>query len=85
VVVRLNQAPTKGYVPAVGRRATFRLLNSLWTGLYATVPSTAATLRADGGLDERQGARLGEAKALPLERNTTLVAGAYTRPLFSST
>ena len=73
VVIRLNQAPTKGYTPDVGKRATFRLLNSLWTGLYATVPTSAATLRADGALDAREGARLGEAKALPMERNATLV------------
>jgi hypothetical protein len=37
------------------------------------VPTGAATLHADGSLDPREGARLAEARALPLERNATLV------------
>lgn len=73
VVVRLNQAPTKGYASDVGKKATFRLLNSLWTGLYATVPNSASALKVDGALDQREGARLGEAQALPMERNATLI------------
>ena len=34
VVVRINQAPTKGYEKFVGKKTTHRLLNRLWTIAY---------------------------------------------------
>ena len=34
VVVRINQAPTKGYEKYVGKKTTHRLLNRLWTIAY---------------------------------------------------
>ena len=34
IVVRINQAPTKGYEKYVGKRTTHRLLNRLWTIAY---------------------------------------------------
>ena len=34
VVMRINQAPTKGYEKYVGKRTTHRLLNRLWTLAY---------------------------------------------------
>ena len=34
VVMRMNQAPTRGYVDKVGRKTTHRLLNRLWTLAY---------------------------------------------------
>mmetsp|Transcript_9634 Transcript_9634/g.19981 ORF Transcript_9634/g.19981 Transcript_9634/m.19981 type:complete len:384 (-) Transcript_9634:310-1461(-) len=35
VVIRMNQAPTKGSEPHVGRKTTFRIMNSLWSHRYA--------------------------------------------------
>lgn len=36
VVMRMNQAPTKGYEKHVGSKTTHRLLNRLWTLAYAS-------------------------------------------------
>ncbi|KAK3264100.1 hypothetical protein CYMTET_27137 [Cymbomonas tetramitiformis] len=35
VVLRFNQVPVEGYARHVGRKTTFRMLNSLWTSRYA--------------------------------------------------
>jgi hypothetical protein len=34
VVVRLNQAPTKGYEERVGTKTTMRIMNRLWSVAY---------------------------------------------------
>ena len=34
IVIRINQAPTRGYGRRVGQRTTFRILNRLWTRTY---------------------------------------------------
>ena len=35
VVFRMNQAPVKGYELHVGKKSTFRVLNSLWSHRYS--------------------------------------------------
>ena len=69
IVVRFNQAPTKGFVKFVGSKTTFRILNALWTNIYAK----NVRLRKDGSLDSKGSIHIGEIKNVPLEFNTTLI------------
>uniref|UniRef100_A0A061RJU4 Cmp-n-acetylneuraminate-beta-galactosamide-alpha--sialyltransferase 1 n=1 Tax=Tetraselmis sp. GSL018 TaxID=582737 RepID=A0A061RJU4_9CHLO len=79
VVFRLNQAPTKGYEAYVGRRASFRLLNSLWTHRYSTVRkrNDLAKLRDvvwGNSLSWSEGSdQTLDATELPLERGVALI------------
>lgn len=69
VVIRFNQAPTKGFEKFVGNKTTFRVLNALWTNIYAK----NVKLNEDGSLDSRESIRLGEIKSIPLEMDATLI------------
>ena len=69
IVVRFNQAPTKGFEKFVGNKTTFRVLNALWTNIYAK----NVQLKKDGSLDSRGNIRLGEIKSIPLEMDATLI------------
>ena len=68
IVVRFNQAPTKGF-EKFGNKTTFRVLNALWTNIYAK----NVQLKKDGSLDSRGNIRLGEIKSIPLEMDATLI------------
>lgn len=68
LVMRLNQAPTKGYSKYVGKKVSYRLFNALWTRIYAQ-----SHTRDDGSLDSRKGIKLGNVNGLPLEKNTTII------------
>jgi hypothetical protein len=69
IVVRFNQAPTRGYEQWVGNKTTFRVLNALWSNFY----SKNVKLRKDGSLDSRGNIHIGEIKNVPLELNATLI------------
>jgi len=69
IVIRFNQAPTKGFEKFVGNRTTFRVLNALWTNIYAK----NVKLNKDGSLDSRVNIRLGEIRSIPLEMDATLI------------
>mmetsp|Transcript_31671 Transcript_31671/g.59565 ORF Transcript_31671/g.59565 Transcript_31671/m.59565 type:complete len:89 (+) Transcript_31671:3-269(+) len=43
-VFRINQAPVVGYEVDVGARATVRLLNSVWAGVYSAPPDSPRLL-----------------------------------------
>lgn len=66
VVVRLNQAPTRGYEAHVGRKTTARLLNRAWTLGYANSREVHPKYRWVP--------RLGARNYHPLERGVTLIS-----------
>ncbi|KAK3272817.1 hypothetical protein CYMTET_18909 [Cymbomonas tetramitiformis] len=68
VVIRMNQAPTKGYEPHVGRKTTFRIMNSLWSHRYAH-----GYAPWDPGFEH-----------LPLEQKTTLIMSRVTVTVYNS-
>ena len=59
IVVRINQAPTKGYEKFVGKRTTHRLLNRLWTIAYHDGSGINKIYRGGGW---------------PLEKDVTLIS-----------
>ena len=66
---RLNQAPTVGFAPHVGRKTTLRLLNAAWTREYGRSADAAST-NAAGSIVPGAPGRLRAA----LEPGSTLVA-----------
>lgn len=79
LVMRLNQAPTKGYTKFVGKKVSYRLFNALWTKGY-----THSHMRDDGSLDNRKGIKIGSVPNLPLENNATIIVSRTSWENFAS-
>ena len=67
IIFRMNQAPVKGYELYVGRRSTFRILNSLWSHRYSH-----GYAPWDPGFEH-----------LPLEKDATLILSRVAVPIFN--
>jgi len=67
IIFRMNQAPLKGYELYVGRKSTFRILNSLWSHRYSH-----GYAPWDPGYEH-----------LPLEPAATLILSRVAVPIFN--
>ena len=67
IIFRMNQAPVKGYELYVGRKSTFRILNSLWSHRYSH-----GYAPWDPGYEH-----------LPLEKDATLILSRVAVPIFN--
>lgn len=67
IIFRMNQAPVKGYELYVGRKSTFRILNSLWSHRYSH-----GYAPWDPGFEH-----------LPLESQATLILSRVAVPIFN--
>ena len=79
IVVRFNSSSNQRIRRNFGNKTTFRVLNALWTNIYAK----NVQLKKDGSLDSRGNIRLGEIKSIPLEMDATLIISRTSVENFS--